>query len=247
MPLQLALEKRYSSNYSARVSYTWAKAFGNFGGDGIGSSDFQVGDNLNLELNERPTNVDRRHNLVVSWTALVPRTGGLTVSGIARYLSGLPFTLINNQFDEDRNGIQAEPLPAGTYRGNAAEDAYEVVFSGKPGGARGPTYFKLDMRLGYRFNVSGRTLEVFGDVFNVTNKANFATPSGNHGVDEPGDVPQPAGHAAGQLQPALDPARRAVRILIEQKLEAEPELFLRAGRVARPFFCSDFQLRSCDS
>ena len=177
--LQLALEKRYSSNYSTRVSYTLAYGRGNFGGDGIGSSDFQIGDDLHLDLNERPTNVDRRHNLVVSGTAIIPRTGGLTVSGIARYLSGLPFTLINNQFDPDRNGIQAEPLPAGTYRGNAASDAYEVDFNGKPGGARGPNYFKLDMRLGYRFNWSGRTFEVFGDVFNVTNRANFATPSGN--------------------------------------------------------------------
>ena len=177
--LQLALEKRYSANYSARVSYTLSRGRGNFGGDGIGSSDFQVGDDLHLDLNERPTNVARRHNLVVSWTSVIPRTGGLTVSGIARYLSGLPFTLTNNQFDEDRNGIQAEPLPAGTYKGNATEDAYEVKFNGKPGGARGPTYFKLDMRVGYRFGFHGRTLELFGDVFNVTNKANFATPSGN--------------------------------------------------------------------
>jgi hypothetical protein len=178
--LQLALEKRYSANYSARVSYTLAYGRGNFGGDGIGSSDFQVGDDLNLDLNERPTNVDRRHNLVISGTAIVPRTGGLTVSGIARYLSGLPFTLINNQFDPDRNGIQAEPLPAGMYQGNASSDAYEVDFNGKLGGARGPNYFKLDMRIGYRFNLRGRSLELFGDVFNVTNRANFATPSGNN-------------------------------------------------------------------
>jgi hypothetical protein len=177
--LQLALEKRYSANYSTRVSYTLSHGRGNFAGDGIGSSDFQVGDNLNLELNERPTSVDRRHNLVISGTAVVPRTGGLTISGIARYLSGLPFTLINNQFDADRNGIQAEPLPAGTYRGNAASDAYEVEFNGKPGGARGPNYFKLDMRVGYRFTIAGRSLELFGDIFNVTNRANFGTPSGN--------------------------------------------------------------------
>jgi hypothetical protein len=116
---------------------------------------------------------------VVSWTSVIPKTGGLTVSGIGRYLSGLPFTLINNQFDEDRNGIQAEPLPAGTYRGSASSDSYEVDFDGKNGGARGPTYFKLAMRIGYRFNLRGNTLELFGDIFNVTNKANFGTPSGN--------------------------------------------------------------------
>ena len=178
--LQVALEKRYRQNYSARVSYTLAKGRGNFSGTGIGASDFQVLDDLHLDLNERPTSEDRRHNLVISGTAVVPRTGGLTVSGIARYLSGLPFNLVNGDIDPDRNGTIAEPIAAGTYRGNAAEDAYEVDFDGTFFGARGPNYFKLDMRVGYRFNLgAGRTLDVFGDIFNVTNRANFATPSGN--------------------------------------------------------------------
>jgi Carboxypeptidase regulatory-like domain/TonB dependent receptor len=178
--LQVALEKRYRQNYSARVSYTFSSGRGNFSGTGIGGSDFQVLDDLHLDLNERPTSEDRRHNLVISGTAIVPRTGGLTVSGIARFLSGLPFNLVNGDLDPDRNGSIAEPIAAGTYRGNAAEDAYEVDFDGTYFGARGPQYFKLDMRVGYRFNLGGgRALEVFGDVFNVTNRANFATPSGN--------------------------------------------------------------------
>ena len=133
--LQLSLEKRYSSNFSARVSYTLAKGRGNFSGTGIGASDFQVLDELNLDLNERPTSEDRRHNLVLSGSAVVPRTGGLTVSGIARFLSGLPLNLVNGDIDPDRNGSIAEPLPAGTYRGNAAEDAYEVDFDGTLFGA----------------------------------------------------------------------------------------------------------------
>ena len=53
-------------------------------------------------------------------------------------------------------------------------------FDGTYFGAVGPGYFKLDMRVGYRFTLRGTTtLEVFGDIFNVTNRANFATPSGN--------------------------------------------------------------------
>ena len=178
--LQLALEKRYSQNYSARVSYTLAKGHGNFSGTGIGASDFQVLDDLHLDLNERPTSEDRRHNLVISGTAIIPKTGGVTVSGIARYLSGLPFNLVNADIDPDRNGTIAEPIAAATYRGSAASDAYEVDFDGSFFGARGPNYFKLDMRVGYRFNLgSARTLDVFGDIFNVTDRANFATPSGN--------------------------------------------------------------------
>jgi hypothetical protein len=179
--LLLSFEKRYSSNYSARVSYTLSYGRGNSSGAGIPGSDFQVLDDLNLNLNERPTSEDRRHNLVLSWTSIVPRTGGLTVSGIARYLSGLPFNLTNGDFDPDRNGTIAEPLAAGTYSGNAAEDSYEVDFDGKYFGARGPNFFKLDMRVGYTLRFKDRTtLELFGDIFNVTNRANFSTPSGNN-------------------------------------------------------------------
>jgi hypothetical protein len=161
------------------VSYTLSKGFGNSAGAGIPGSDFQVLDNLNLDKNERPTSEDRRHNLVISGTAIVPRTGGLTISGVARYMSGLPFNLTNGDFDQDLNGTIAEPLAAGVYRGNAAEDVYEVDFNGKYFGARGPRFFKLDMRVGYTFRFGGRALELFGDIFNVTNRANFSTPSGN--------------------------------------------------------------------
>jgi hypothetical protein len=39
---------------------------------------------------------------------------------------------------------------------------------------------QLDMRLGYRARLgSRRTLDVFGEVFNVTNRANFTNPSGD--------------------------------------------------------------------
>jgi hypothetical protein len=48
-------------------------------------------------------------------------------------------------------------------------------------GARGPGFFELDMRFGYKFPLrgSGRTIEVAADVFNLTNYTNFAIPGGN--------------------------------------------------------------------
>ena len=51
-------------------------------------SGFQLLDDLNLDLNEGPTNVDRRHNLVISGQALVPKTHGLTLAWVVRALSG---------------------------------------------------------------------------------------------------------------------------------------------------------------
>jgi hypothetical protein len=177
--LQMQIEKRYSSNWSARASYTLAHSRGNTSGVGIPTSGFQLLDDLHLDLNEGPTNIDRRHNLVLSGSAIVPRTGGMTFSLVARALSGLPFSLTDSSTDPDRNGSFSEPLPAGEYSGNG-EDAYTTDNEATRNGARGPGFFQVDLRAGYRLRLPGsRTFDVFADVFNVTNRANFANPTGD--------------------------------------------------------------------
>ena len=41
----------------------------------------------------------------------------------------------------------------------------------------GPGFVQLDMRVGYRAGLGGRrTLDIFGEVFNVTDRANFTNP-----------------------------------------------------------------------
>jgi hypothetical protein len=172
------VEKRYSNNFSARVAYTLAYSRGNTSGAGVPASGFQVLDDLNLDLNEGPTSLDQRHNLVISGSALVPRTGGLQVSWVARALSGSPFTIVNGDIDPDRNGTIAEPLPSGTYSGTG-EDAYSVDFESKRNGAYGPGFFKLDLRLGYQVRLGDRRFELFGEIFNVTDRVNFSNPTGN--------------------------------------------------------------------
>ena len=43
---------------------------------------------------------------------------------------------------------------------------------------RGPGYAQIDLRAGYRIRLrGGHTLDAFLDVFNLTNRANFANPS----------------------------------------------------------------------
>jgi hypothetical protein len=178
--LMLQLKKRFSNNYSAQVSYTLAKARGNTSGDGAPASGFQIGQDLNLDLNEGPTNFDNRHNFTVSGTALVPKTGGLNVSWVLRAISGRPFTLLNANVDPDLNGVQAEPLPAGDYKGNG-NNAYTVEnYTAERNGAYGPGFFNVDMRFGYGFRIQGRRrLEVSADLFNLTNRTNFLNPTGN--------------------------------------------------------------------
>lgn len=57
-------------------------------------------------------------------------------------------------------------------------DAISVHNDGGRNGAYGPRFFKLDVRLGYEIDAfAGQQLELFGEVFNVTNRANFDDPS----------------------------------------------------------------------
>ena len=129
--LMLQFDKRFSNNYSARVSYTLAHSRGNTSGTGVAASGFQVLDDMHLELNEGPTDFDQRHNFVVSGTALVPKTGGLNFSWVARALSGTPFSLTNANIDPDRNGTIAEPLPAGDYSGTGDDALHGEGLQGR--------------------------------------------------------------------------------------------------------------------
>jgi hypothetical protein len=94
------------------------------------------------------------------------------VATVVRALSGPPFTIQDTAVDADRNGVLFDPLPAGTYSGTGA-NSFTVENAGGRNGARGPGFFQADVRLGYRIPLGARHLDVFGEVFNLTNKVNF--------------------------------------------------------------------------
>src|SRR5204862_4413692 len=89
--LTVVLEKRDSNNWSGRISYTLANSRGNTSGALTATDQFQTVSGLNLDLNQGPTDFDRRHNLVLSGRGQVPGTRGMTLSAALRLLSGLPF------------------------------------------------------------------------------------------------------------------------------------------------------------
>ena len=177
--LNLSVEKRYANSWSLRGAYSLGYSRG-VGGPQADTPQLQVGTNLNLEAFEAPTNVDRRHNVAISGRMEIPRTRGVTLSGMLRVLSGTPFTIHDTNIDADRNGILFDPLPAGTYNGTSPNALRNVKNEGGRNGARGPGFMQLDLRAGYRARLgSRRTLDTFVDVFNVTNHANFVNPSGD--------------------------------------------------------------------
>ena len=83
--LNVVLEKRDSNNWSGRVSYTLANSRGNNTGALTATDNYQMLSGPNLDLDQGPTDFDRRHNLVFSGRiGEVPRTHGMTLSGTLR-------------------------------------------------------------------------------------------------------------------------------------------------------------------
>src|SRR6185436_19581079 len=172
----LSLEKRYANHWSGRVSYSLSKAEGT-ANDQADKNQYQVGTNLNLDLQNGPGAVDRRHILSLGGQTDIPKTGGITVSGTLRYMTGTPFTIYDSSIDADRNGELVDPIPAGTYSGTALDSMQNLKNNGGRNGAYGPDYFQLDARAGWRHRVTGqKTLELFLDIYNITNRANFDSP-----------------------------------------------------------------------
>jgi hypothetical protein len=174
--LNLSLERRYANKWSGRVSYSLSKAVGT-ANDQADKNTYQVLDNLNLDKWRGPSNVDRRHILSLGGQIEVPKTGGITLSSTARYMSGAPFTIYDSSIDADRNGENIDPVPAGTYSGTAPFSMKDVKYKGGRNGAIGPDYLQLDVRAGWRRKLSvDKALELFLDIYKITNRTNFDNP-----------------------------------------------------------------------
>ena len=173
--LNLQLERRLANKWSGRVSYSLSKSRGTATDQGDRNTD-QFLDNMNLDGRFGPTPVDRRHILSVAGRIEVPKTGGMTLATTTRYMSGSPFTIYNSNIDVNRNGQLDDPSPAGTYSGTGPNAMKDLKNEGGRFGARGPDYFQVDIRAGWRRRIQERTLEFFVDVFNLTNRTNWDNP-----------------------------------------------------------------------
>jgi hypothetical protein len=175
--LNLSLEKRYANNWSGRISYSLSSSRGTADNQADRNT-YQALTDMNLDLWRGPSEVDRRHILSIGARTEIPKTHGLNVSSTVRYMSGAPFTIYDSSIDADRNGELVDPVPAGTYSGTAPFALQNVEFDGKRNGARGPNYFQADIRAGWHQRIrTNNTLELFLDIYNITNRANFDNPT----------------------------------------------------------------------
>ena len=176
--LNLSVEKRFSNFWAARVSYSAGYARGNSEPNQLYINNYQVLGDAHLDdVGFGPLDNDRRQNFVLSGRVEVPRTKGLILSGIYRWMSGLPMTLFNSNVDADRNGRLFDRIPAGNYCG-VGLNAICVDSNGSRNGARGPTFQKTDMRATYRLRPSkGATVDLTFELFNLFNNWNYANPT----------------------------------------------------------------------
>jgi hypothetical protein len=175
--MNFMLEKRFSNHWQARVSYAVGYARGNSEANQTFDNNYQVLGDPHLELGYGPLDADRLQNFGMSGRVEIPRTHGLTISGVFKYLSGASLNLYNSAVDADRNGRLFDPLPAGQYCGQG-QNSICVDNTGGRNGAKGPGFKQTDMRIAYRFRPHKETtVDANFELFNIMNTANFANPT----------------------------------------------------------------------
>jgi len=193
--LQVSLNKRFTRGLSFLGSYTWSKALGYTGENGMLLNPF------NLASNYGPLDYDRQHNLTIShiWELPFGRhgsnifstiLGGWQWNGIFTWSTGTPLTITADPIScacpgstvfANLSGSPYSTLGGASFLNSAAFSAPRNSFGDLGRGAlRGPDMWNYDMSLLKNFRVRDRfNLQLRGEAFNVTNSTRFAPPVTN--------------------------------------------------------------------
>ncbi len=169
--LYLVLNKRYSHNWSLEVSYTLSRSW----------ADVETEQTIAFSNEENawdemygPTNLDARHKLVVM--GIVDLPWGFQLSGNFWYFSALPWTAFY-ETDVNKDGWVTDQVDA--HRNSRREyDRYG-----------------LSTRISYHLTIKRFIFQLFAEIYNVTDKANFGAFSNRFGTDSFGkptwaDIPR---------------------------------------------------------
>src|SRR4029077_2778332 len=174
--LFVKLDKRLDNHGSALLSYTLADARDQpFANDLASVYGFGREDGYSL--------ADRRHVLPANPTLQLPYA--LQLSAILDLRSSQPFNPATS-VDINKDGFAID-VPNGVgFRSGcrdmdlSAINAYRATFSlPAVGSVACPTYQDLDLRLSKSFPFNGHRVEVIGQLFNITDHTNFASPASN--------------------------------------------------------------------
>jgi hypothetical protein len=181
--LELAIDKRYSNRWSSRLSYTLSRArdVGSTGGGTVISSK-RVSDDLNPRADYGRANFDNRHALAASFNVNPWRGAGAGL--VFRYYSGYP---INELVGTDVNGDNDTfDRPVRGVHDTARPIVSPVDSTGRAirNGIDGEDLMILDLRFQYLFDLPRQgDIGLFWELYNATDRANFANPVGNRRSD----------------------------------------------------------------
>lgn len=196
--LQMFLSKR-RGNLNFTLNYTLSKAMDNGSGNGD-NIDFN-----NLPYNYGPSDNDRRHVFVGTWTYRIPvfrdqksvlgyALGGWEVSGITRYQTGAPLTITGTQVIGRRaDYVSGDMYLTGAPVVNPATGVVSYInlaaFAIAPadrlgnstrGMVRGPSYYNWDISLRKQIPLKGTVKVQFqADFFNAFNLVYYQNPATN--------------------------------------------------------------------
>src|SRR5712691_1481123 len=192
--LQLYLSRRTGA-LRWTFSYTLGRAYDNASGNGDNPEDYQ-----NKDYNWGPSDYDRTHILVGTWTWQLPFfrdekgigrvLGGWEISGIGRYQTGAPITVTANSSIGTRRAdyVGGNPYLPDAQRFDPAVAGNvrwldPAVFAAPPEGRRGnskrgqfrgPSLHVWDVSLRKGFAVAGDVkLQIQADLFNILNETNL--------------------------------------------------------------------------
>jgi Carboxypeptidase regulatory-like domain/TonB-dependent Receptor Plug Domain len=174
--LQVSVVKRLANRWSGRLAYTLQK--GNY--SGIGNPDNRrVWLDNDIRADYGRFNGDRRQ--VFAASATVNPWRSLTIASVVSAITGAP---INETVGQDVNGdLDNTDRPILGINDLARPILSEVDSQGRAviNGIDGPGSFGLDMSVRYQVPLGAGldSLDLFYDVFNLTNRENLVPPSGN--------------------------------------------------------------------
>lgn len=207
--LLVKVEKRMSRRYQALASYTLSKA----------EDDNLIGtrqDVYGYSKVRRVGAADRRHRLVVSGIVALPLD--MQMSAISDFRSSLPFGPSSSAGDLNNDTLTGD-LPAGVLPGSGcrslnldAINAFRVARNlTSVTRVDCPGFANIDLRFSKFFRIGGSSrAEFIAQLFNIFDRANFSTASGNIGGGNDAVTGRPLFGTSQSLQANINaPSRQA--------------------------------------
>ena len=179
--LQASVEKRLSHRFQFLASYTLSKTLDNIWPTFINQVGSAPQSQTDLDAEKSLSPVDERHRLVVSGVAHLPL--GFQLGAILTTFSGRPYNITTGRDNNLDGHVSDRPNFVPDAEGNARYVDPGIGFNvvgnlGRNVGS-GTGYLALDLRLSKILKVSGTSIEVLAEAFNVTNRVNYSAFTGN--------------------------------------------------------------------